>query len=236
VGAARGGVGVNEIQPFPPLAPAIEKALRQSITRFGVIVPVVKDQHNRILDGHHRARIADELGVSYRVRTINVADDAEAQTIARTLNADRRHLTEAQRREQAIFLRRSGHSVRAIAATVGVSKSQVDRDLATVPRGTVPEKSVGLDGKSRPSTRAAGRSRSGQAQGSQSRRPDGGGSAAVVAAWEHFITSLFEFESIWSLIRAVGLPPDDLRPQAVEGLTPIRDHLSEAIALLETTA
>jgi ParB family chromosome partitioning protein len=103
------------MQVCPPLDVATEAALRASIERFGVLVPVVHDQHGRILDGHHRSRLADALGVRYRVDTVRVADDAEAQAVARSLNVDRRHLSAAQRREIAAALRAEGHSLRAIA-------------------------------------------------------------------------------------------------------------------------
>lgn len=54
-------------QLFRNLAPPIEAALRASIYRFGVLVPIAKDQHGNILDGHQRARLADELGVKLQV-------------------------------------------------------------------------------------------------------------------------------------------------------------------------
>ncbi|MGH9187583.1 MAG: ParB N-terminal domain-containing protein [Acidimicrobiales bacterium] len=48
-------------QLFDPLPAPLEAALRASIERFGVLVPVVKDAAGDIIDGHHRQRIADEL-------------------------------------------------------------------------------------------------------------------------------------------------------------------------------
>lgn len=63
-----------------------------------------------------------------------------------------RPLTLEQRQQEVAALRQQGMSTRAIAAAVGASKSQVDRDLATVPNGTVDEV-VSLDGRTRPATR-----------------------------------------------------------------------------------
>ena len=117
------------IQPFRDLDPLVERALRLSIQRFGVIMPVVKDQYGRILDGHQRSRLAEALGVSYRVQTMEVSDDEEALTIARTLNAERRQLTEEQRRLVAFDLRQEGHSYRAIGAALGVSHVQAMTDV-----------------------------------------------------------------------------------------------------------
>jgi transposase-like protein len=116
-------------QLFDALPAHIEDALRASIERFGVLVPVVVDQNGNVIDGHHRKRIADELDVSYRVDTVSVADDDEAREVARTLNADRRQLTEDQRRDIVRLLREQGHSMRAIAGAVGVGKSTVADDV-----------------------------------------------------------------------------------------------------------
>lgn len=144
------------MQLFDTLDLATEAALRASVERFGVLVPVVKDQNGRVLDGHHRSRIADDLGVDYRVDVVQVANDAEAADIARTLNADRRHLDRDQRRQVVADLRSGGHSLRAIAGAVGVGKDTVAKDLgqlSTDRQLDTPERVVGLDGKSRPATR-----------------------------------------------------------------------------------
>lgn len=142
-------------QLFPTLDPATEAALRASIERFGVLVPVVVDQHGQVLDGHHRRKIADEVGAKYRVDIVNVADEDEGAAIAHTLNSDRRHMDADQRRQVVADLRAKGHSLRAIAGAVGVSQTQVARDLEapTVTDVTVPERVTGLDGKSRPAKR-----------------------------------------------------------------------------------
>ena len=123
---------MSELQLFPALDAATEAALRESIRKFGVIVPIVKDQHGRIIDGHHRARIADELGADYRVDQITVIDDEEAREVARTLNAIRRHLSPEQRREIVAQLRGDGHSLRAIAGAVGVDEKTVRKDVGRI--------------------------------------------------------------------------------------------------------
>lgn len=94
--------------------------------------------------------------------TVVGVPNMDPEEIARTLNLDRRHLDPEQRRQMVTELRQQGHSLRAIAGAVGASKSQVDRDLATVPRGTVPDKVKGLDGKTRPGIRAQPASRGAQ--------------------------------------------------------------------------
>ena len=155
-----------QLQLFPALPPAIEAALRASIERFGVLVPVVQDQQGRILDGHHRARIAATLGVKYRVDVVRVRDEDEARDIQRTLNADRRQLTEAQRREIVAALASETvtiegetvgtHSPNAIAGALGVSEKTVRDDLDDLRTGTkvnLPDKRLGLDGKVYPARR-----------------------------------------------------------------------------------
>lgn len=117
-------------QLFKNLSPAIESALRASIDRFGVLVPVAKDQHGNILDGHQRARIADELGAEYPVTTIECSGGDMAREIARTLNEDRREMPKEQRLEVVKALREEGYSTRAIAGAVRVSEPTVRRDLS----------------------------------------------------------------------------------------------------------
>jgi hypothetical protein len=143
---------VSKYQLFPALDPATEAALRSSITRWGVLQPVVKDQDGNIIDGHHRARIAVELGVECLVKVRAVADDTEAREIAQSLNTDRRHLEPEMRRQAAVDLREDGFSTTTIAKALGVSDETVRRDLAGstyVEPATV----VGADGKRYPSTR-----------------------------------------------------------------------------------
>lgn len=139
-------------QLYPDLDPATESALRASIALYGVLVPIAEDQRGRTLDGHHRRRIADELGVRYAVKVIDVGDDDEAREIARTLNEDRRHLTRELRQEVVAALSEQGHSTRAIAGTVKAAHSTVVRDLAKSGGaiGTPDGKVTGRDGKRYP--------------------------------------------------------------------------------------
>jgi transposase-like protein len=142
---------------LPALAAAIEDAMRASIARWGVLVPVVRSRDGELLDGHVRVRIAEELGVPYPERHVAVADAEEAREVRRTLNADRRHLTEKQRQALVGDLREDGHSVRAIAGALGTSKSTVQRDVDRLSRAGQLNGSDtvrGLDGRERPSTRS----------------------------------------------------------------------------------
>ncbi|HKX71384.1 MAG TPA: ParB N-terminal domain-containing protein [Acidimicrobiales bacterium] len=172
-------MGMDELQIMPDLDGAALAALRASIKRHGVLVPVVMDQHDRVIDGHHRQRIAEELGIEYHVDVIRVADDDDAVELAGTLNLARRHLNADQRRALASDLRVAGHSLRAIGRALGVDDKTVRNDLATADMSAVPERVTGLDGKSRPAKRPAGSVQPGDAV------TDDSGDERVVTDVEH---------------------------------------------------
>ncbi len=85
-------------QVMPALSEEEYAALRDDIERHGVMVPIVVDQHGRILDGHHRDQIATELGIDAPREVRQVVDDGEAYELALTLNMARRHLDREQKR------------------------------------------------------------------------------------------------------------------------------------------
>lgn len=123
------------IQPMPPLSAEEFDALRSDIATNGVVlVPVIKDQHGRIIDGNHRAAIATELGIDYPVRVVEVTDDADAWDRAVALNCARRHLTREQTRTiiATEIRRRPEDSDRAIARRVGCSPTSVGAVRAKV--------------------------------------------------------------------------------------------------------
>ncbi len=143
-------------------------ALRESIRKKGrVREPVLCWQEHKangretIVDGAHRVTLAAELGLEAVPRRYQSFDSEEAaREECKDLNLDRRQLSDEAKRvrrsgriEQIAELRSQGHSVRAIAEEVGVSPSQVHRDIedaSGVPGGTVatPNGQVtGLDGK-----------------------------------------------------------------------------------------
>jgi hypothetical protein len=115
------------IQPMPELDPEELDSLRAAIAANGVVVPVVKDQHGRIIDGNHRAAIAAELGIDYPAVTVTVADDVDAWDRAVSLNCARRHLNREQTREliRAEIQRKPDESDRAIARQIGCSPTTV---------------------------------------------------------------------------------------------------------------
>lgn len=139
-------------QLFPNLTADEFEALTADIRERGVMVPVELDDEGAILDGHHRAQIADSLGIDYPtvVRSGWTEDQKLVHVVA--LNAHRRHLTAVERADVVATLRRAKLSTRAIARAVGVSPEQVRRDLAAATNVT-PDSVTGLDGKTYPARR-----------------------------------------------------------------------------------
>lgn len=112
---------------MPPLTADELTSLRADIVERGIVVPVVVDQHGRVLDGHHRRQVAAELGIDCPTTVREVADDDEALDIAVALNAARRHLSQDQRRDliRSELHRRPKDADRAIARRVGCSPTTV---------------------------------------------------------------------------------------------------------------
>lgn len=145
-------------QLLPVLDDATERALRESIARFGVLVPTIVDEHGRLLDGHHRVRIARELGMPVPERAVRLDSDEDSLEVAAHLNTARRQMSPEQRHQVVIALREAGHSIRAIAAATGASKSQVDRDVDQLSRAgqlEPPERVERGNGGSYPAQRPA---------------------------------------------------------------------------------
>jgi hypothetical protein len=106
---------------------------RASGNRPGVVlVPLFRDQHGAIIDGHIRWRIIQELGLresQYKWITVHVEDDQDRDELRVSLNLLRRHLTRAQQREAIrwAILRWPNWSDREIGRHVGAHHQTVGR-------------------------------------------------------------------------------------------------------------
>jgi hypothetical protein len=127
-----------EPHPYALLLPALTadefEALKADIDRHGILYPVIADEENRILDGVHRLRIAEELGIELPVARHEGLSDERKLHLAVGLNMRRRYLDADRRRSLVRELhKKEGLSVRKIAVITGWSKSTVDRDLQASP-------------------------------------------------------------------------------------------------------
>ena len=91
---------MNAYQVLPPLSSEDFTALKTDIAARGVLVPVEYDESGNILDGHHRVKACEELGLSDWPRFIRKGlTEAEKRVHARQLNLARRHLNQTQKRD-----------------------------------------------------------------------------------------------------------------------------------------
>lgn len=142
-------------QLLPPLTEHEYADLKADIDANGIEQPVIVDDLGQIIDGHHRAQIADELGIDCPV-DVRVIDSEDAKRdLALRLNVHRRSLTQQQKRELLANLIKAApeKSDRQHAAVVGVSDKtagSVRRELeagAEIPHQT---ERVGSDGVAQP--------------------------------------------------------------------------------------
>ena len=140
-------------QLLPDLVPEEYEALKADIAARGVMVPVEYDEQGNILDGHHRVRACEELGIKQWPRMTRVGlSEEEKRNYVRALNLLRRHLTEEQLREQMIAMRQDGASYRTIGNATGVSY-ETARNAVVKNLTPEPHRVIGQDGKSYPATK-----------------------------------------------------------------------------------
>lgn len=103
-------------------------ALKADIAKRGVLVPIEYDQDGNILDGHHRLRACQELGIKdFPTVVRRFESDGEKEEHVVTLNVRRRHLNGEQKRKWAEwFLRRHPEwTDRRVASEVGLTHPTV---------------------------------------------------------------------------------------------------------------
>ena len=150
---------VTPFQLMPDLLSWEYEALKESIRQHGVIVPVVKDEHGTIIDGHHRERACRDLKVK-DIPTITLAGltDEQKRDHALVLNMVRRKITRKQMRAIiATELRRTPDiSNRWLAEIIGSTNKTVEsvrRELLSI--GEIPQCDSyrAKDGRRYPATR-----------------------------------------------------------------------------------
>lgn len=123
---------------LPPLDGEELEALRATIKRFGVLVPILRNaETGALIDGHNRLTVARELGVPYLEQHVTVPAGATDDDIGMIVNAARRQLSSPQKHKAIVFLRELKVPVRVIASALGVSKMTVyNHDDSTVKKCT----------------------------------------------------------------------------------------------------
>lgn len=109
-------------QLLPPLTDQEYADLKADIVANGIEQSIIVDDLGQIIDGHHRAQIAEELGLDYPVE-VRVIDSEDAKRdLALRLNVHRRSLTREQKRELLANLIKASpeKSDRQHAAAAGV--------------------------------------------------------------------------------------------------------------------
>lgn len=151
--------GGDKYQFFPPLPPDQYEELKADIAAVGLQHAICVDTEGNILDGFHRYRACQELGLEkYRVEVrTDLETHEEKVEFAVRANGLRRHPTPEERRPVAQRLsEEEGWSQRRIAAMLGVSHMTVCRDLDAVVTNVTPDpqdRVIGKDGKSYPAHR-----------------------------------------------------------------------------------
>lgn len=156
----------GKYQVMPPLSDEEYQALKASIAKAGrAYYPIIKDDEGNIIDGHHRARALEELGLTMSTKTgewhLRGYDASEARMFARRLNLGRRHLTREQI-AQIVLDVKAEHprwSAAKISAELGGMPSRMT--VETILRDRVPSQSgkvrtpqavEGRDGKDYPAS------------------------------------------------------------------------------------
>jgi ParB-like nuclease domain len=149
----------EKYQLLPELDAESFAALKADIAERGVIVAVLMDEFGTIIDGHNRARACRELGINdYPVEVLSGLSETDKRTLARKLNALRRHLSRDQVRQLIADQlkdtpewanRRIGRELGVDHKTVGAVRGGLGST------GEIPqlEKTVGDDGKARKQSR-----------------------------------------------------------------------------------
>ncbi len=87
-----------------PLKDLEYNSLRMSIKEKGLHLPIIINQDNVLLDGHHRFQICKELGIEPRFEVKKFEDPLEERQFVIDINDKRRHLNDFQKAELAYEL------------------------------------------------------------------------------------------------------------------------------------
>jgi len=87
-------------QVMPELSAEEYRALKEDIKENGILVPITVDEDGKIIDGHHRLKAAEELGIdSPPVQVRSDLSREEKRSMAWKLNMQRRHIDTNTKKE-----------------------------------------------------------------------------------------------------------------------------------------
>ena len=147
---------IDPYQVMPDLSQEDYERLKADIRENGVEIPIEYDEFGNVLDGHHRLRICEELGITDFPINVRIGlSEQQKRSLARRLNVSRRHLSREQMRMliQDQLIETPELSDRQIANELGVSNSTVSVHRKRMEEsGHLCEShtSTGLDGKEYP--------------------------------------------------------------------------------------
>ena len=146
----------EDYQVMPPLSAEEYAELKEDIQRRGVMVPIEFDEHGNVLDGHHRLKICEELGITEYPKVIRAGlTEEQKRTHTRKLNMARRHLNREQKQEliREQLRETPEKSDRQMAGSLNVSPTTVGtirRQMEDEGQLSKLDSSIGADGKERP--------------------------------------------------------------------------------------
>ena len=147
---------MSNYQVMPNLTDDEYAELKADIKARGVMVPIEFDEQGNPLDGHHRLKICEELGITDYPKVIRAGmTEEEKRTHARKLNMARRHLSREQKRDliREQLIETPEKSDRQIATALGVSHTTVNTTRNALESGGQIghlKTRVGADGKEYP--------------------------------------------------------------------------------------
>lgn len=148
-----------QYQLLPELTVDEFAALKADIAKRGVQVPVEYDEDGNVLDGHHRIRACEELGIE-EWPCVTRGDLSEEEKVEHvlSLNLNRRHLTREQRRALIadLLMRTPEKSDRQIGRMAGASHptvADVREELEHGGKIYHHEERIGADGVKQPATK-----------------------------------------------------------------------------------
>jgi len=149
----------KKYQVMPDMDPEQFKALKNDIAERGVLTPIDLDEKGLILDGHHRVRACQELGITEYPTIIRPGlSEKEKRMFARKSNMMRRHLSRKQVRELIRMQlmdtpqwadNRIGNELGIDSKTVKTIRGNLEA-TSEIPKF---DKYIGIDGKARSKTR-----------------------------------------------------------------------------------